>query len=127
MNKTKANIIVISLVALIAIFGYLNLSVKSELSAKKDEFLSFYQDSKKIYLLKRLKKGEKAILGSLKSIKNPIIKDRSTSKIYIFENLNLRDLNKLLKRIQGAYLPLKRIDIKRDMTNHATVTLEVAK
>jgi len=127
MNKSQANIIVLVLIAFIAVFGYLNLSVKDELSAKKEEFLEFDKSAKKIYLLKRLKKGQKAILRSLSSIKKPTVKDRGQYKVYMFENLNLRDLNKLLKRVQGAYLPLKKIEIKRDTTNHATVILEVLK
>jgi len=127
MNKNIANIILLSLVVLIAVFGYLNLSIKSEYKQKKEEYANFSKSAKEIYLIKRLKKSMPAVLSSLSSIKKPTIKDKAVSKVYIYENLNLNDLNRLLKRIQGAYLPIKKLEIKRDMTNHASVILEVAK
>jgi hypothetical protein len=127
MSKNIANIILFSLIGLIAIFGWLNLSVKDEYKTKKESYVNFEKSAKEIYLVKRLKKGMPAILSSLSSIKKPTIKDRATSKIYIFENLNLNDLNRLIKRIQGSYIPIKKLEIKRDMTNHAMVTMEVVK
>jgi len=127
MNTNKANIIIVVLVILIAIFGYLNLSVKTQLKEKKDEYVKFEESVKEIYLIKRLKKSAPAVLSSLSQIKTPMIRDRGSYKIYKFENLNINDLNRIIKRVQGAYLPIKKLEIKRDMTNHATVILEVAK
>ena len=127
MSKNVANIILVLLLSLVALFGYLNLTVKDKYKTKKIEYISFEKSAKEIYLIKRLKKGMPAVLSSLSSIKKPTIKDRATSKVYIFENLNLNDLNRLLKRIQGAYIPIKKLEIKRDMTNHAMVTMEVVK
>jgi len=127
MSNNKANIILLILVIFIAIFGYLNLSVKDQLKEKKEEFLKFENSAKEIYLIKRLKKSSSSALSSLSQIKRPTVRDRGSYKIYKFENLNLSDLHRLIKRIQGAYLPIKKLEIKRDTTNHATVILEVAK
>jgi len=127
MSKNKANIILLLLVSFIALMGYLNLSIKETYKTKRENYISFEKSAKEIYLLKRLKKGVPLVISSLTSIKRPSIKSKTTSKVYIFENLNLRDLNKLIKRIQGSYLPVKKLEIKRDTTNHAMVTLEVAK
>jgi hypothetical protein len=127
MNKNIANITLVILLSLVALFGYLNLTVKDKYKSKKIEYIAFEKSAKKIYLIKKLKRSIPAILSTLSSIKKPTVKDRTTSKVYIFENLNLNDLHKLIKRVQGAYIPIKKLEIKRDTTNHAMVTLEVLK
>jgi len=127
MSRDKANLIVLVLVVFILVFGYLNLSVKSDFENKKDEFASFQKSAKEIYLLKRLQKNKKAILNSFSSVKKPVVTDKRSSTIYEYNNLNIDALQSLLKRIQGSFLPIKKLEIKADTTNHATVVLEVAK
>jgi hypothetical protein len=127
MNKNVANVVLIILLSLVALFGYLNFTVQSEYKTKKKSYINFEKSAKEIYLIKRLKKRMSATLSSLGSIKKPTIKDRATLKIYIFENLNLNDLNRLLKRIQGSYITIKKLEIKRDTTNHAMVTMDIVK
>ena len=127
MSKNQANILLLSFLVLIAIFGYLNLSIKSEFKEKREKFITFEKSAKEIYLLKRLQKNQRAVISSLSSIKKPTVREKSNVKIYTFENLNLEKLQRLIKRIQGSFLPVKKLEIKNDMTNHATVILEVTK
>ena len=127
MSRNQANIVLIVLVLFIMIVGYLNLSSQSSLKAKKQSFEKFQQSAKEIYLVKRLKKAKSSIISRLNAVKNPTIKDRGSYKVYTYNNLNINELNTLIKKIQGSFLPINKLEIKADATNHATIMMEVLK
>ena len=127
MSKREFYIVLVVLGFLIVVFGYLNFSIKNDFKIKRDEYLNFEQNSYQIFQIKRMQKKVKATINSLKNIKQPKISKRTNSTVYSFENLNLNDLNLLLKKIKGSFLPIKKLEIKRDTTNHATIILEVAR
>lgn len=127
MSKRELYIILGVLGFLAVVFGYLNLSIKSDFKEKKEEFLKFEKNSYQIFQIKRMQKRVYENINRLKSIKQPKISKKLNSTLYTFENLNLNDLNLLLKKIKGSFLPIKKLEIKRDTTNHATILLEVAR
>ncbi len=127
MSKRELYIILGVLGFLAVVFGYLNLSIKSDFKEKKEEFLKFEKNSYQIFQIKRMQKRVYENINRLKSIKQPKISKKVNSTLYTFENLNLNDLNLLLKKIKGSFLPIKKLEIKRDTTNHATILLEVAR
>ncbi len=127
MNKKELNIILAVLGVLIVILGYLNLSVKSEYKEKKAKYLEFEKSSYEIFQIKRMQKKSKNIIKTLIAIKQPKVSKRGNRIIYQFENLNLGDLNQLLKKIKGSFVPIKSLEIKRDTTNHAMIVLEIVK
>ena len=127
MNKNQTNIILIILFVLTLIFGYLNLSIKSEYKEKKSSFISFENTSYAIFQIKKMQKKSKNIIKELSSIKQPSITKRTNSTIYLFDNLNSNTLNVLLKKIKGSFLNIKTLEIKRDTTNHAMISLEVSR
>ena len=127
MNKRELNIILSIVGVLVVILGYLNLTIKSEYKDKKAEFLEFEKSSYEIFQIKRMQKKSKNLINTLSSIKQPKVTSRSNSTIYLFDNLNINDLNQLLKKIKGSFLPIKNLEIKRDTTNHAMIALEIAK
>ena len=127
MSKRELYIILGVLGFLAVVFGYLNLSIKSDFKDKKEEFLKFEKNSYQIFQIKRMQKRVYENINRLKSIKQPKISKKVNSTLYTFENLNINDLNLLLKKIKGSFLPIKKLEIKRDTTNHATILLEVAR
>ncbi len=127
MNKNQTNITLIVLAFLVLVLGYLNLSIKSEYKDKKRDYLKFEKSSYEIFQIKKMKKNSKNTLTQLKSIKQPTITKRTNSTVYLFDNLNSSDLTAILKKIKGSFLKIKNLEIKRDTTNHAMVSLEVTK
>ena len=125
MKSTHITLLII--VVIIFIMGYLNLNIKDEYKASRENFISFQKSAKEIYSIKRMKKDKMRVIAKLKRIKNPKVREKSLSTIYTFENLNLYQLNRLLKKIKGSYLIVKHLRIERDATNHATVIVEVEK
>ena len=127
MNKRELNIILALLGVLIVILGYLNLTIKSEYKEKKANYLEFEKSSYEIFQIKKMQKKSKNLITTLSSIKQPKVTNRSNSTIYVFDNLNINDLNQLLKKIKGSFLPIKNLEIKKDTTNHAMIALEIVK
>jgi len=127
MNKNQINIILLILIALTLIFGYLNLSIKSEYKEKKSNYINFENSSYAIFQIKKMQKRSKNIINELKRIKQPSITKRVNSTVYLFDNLNSSTLNALLRKIKGSFLNIKTLEIKRDTTNHAMISLEVGR
>ena len=128
MNKNQINIIFTVLIGIILILGLLNFGVKSDYQKKQADFISFEKTAKEIAKLKKMKKRSSSSLSSLKSIKSPTKEFSKTDSIVLnFEKLTLSDLNRLIKKIQGSYLQIKKLEIKDDSTNHATLILEIVK
>ena len=127
MNKKEFNIVLAVLGFLVVVLGYLNLTIKSEYKEKKANYLEFEKSSYEIFQIKKMQKKSKNLISTLSSIKQPKVTNRSNSTIYVFDNLNTNDLNQLLKKIKGSFLPIKNLEIKRDTTNHAMIALEIVK
>lgn len=128
MNKNQINIIFAVAIGIILILGLLNFGIKADYQSKQSEFIAFEKSAKEIAKLKKMKKRVSSQLQDLKSIKAPTKEfAKPDSLVLNFENLNLADLNRLLKKIQGSYLQVRKLEIKNDSTNHATLILEIAK
>lgn len=127
MTKKQLNIIIILLGILILVFGYLNLRLVSTYQQKKESYIDFQKSSYEIFQIKRMRKRAKNTLKKLILIKKPKITKRINSTIYIFDNLNENELQRLLKKIKGSFLHIKTLEIKRDTTNHAMIAVEVLK
>jgi len=128
MNKNQITIIFASLIAIVLILGLLNFGIKSDYQKKQSDFIAYEKSAKEIAKLKKMKKRSSLELESLKSIKAPT-KEFAKGDVVVlnFENLNLLDLNRLIKKIQGSYLEIRRFEVKNDSTNHATLILEIVK
>ena len=127
MNQKQLNLILFLLVITVLVAGYFNLTIKKEYKKESKAFFAFKQEVNQIYEIKKLKQKIPHTLKTLFYIKNPKIIDKGNYKLYIFENLNLPKLNKLLRKILNSYLPINNLEIKSDATNRATVSFEVKK
>ena len=105
--------------------------VKAEYIRDKKALLSFNKEAKELVEL-RAKEGDKKrqqhFLDSLMKIKNPS-KDHSTSnsRVLEFDDLELRSLNQIIKKVQNSTLNIVKFDISRVDDGKAKVRLEIKK
>ena len=125
MSKKELNIILGILLFLVLLFIYIDSNTEKKYNILRDEVPLFEQKVHKIYELKQMEKNSRSILSQLTRIKQPNISKRGNILIYEFKNLNVDNLNSLVRKIKGSFLQIKKLKIEQDSTNHADLILEI--
>jgi hypothetical protein len=119
------------LVAFLLLFTLymMGANAKRDYFREKENLELFAQEAKSLAGLKS-KFGDKKVLErTIKSLNRIATPSRDFKKsdirVLVYENLSSSKLNTLLRKIGNSTLNLKRVEIKRQNANLATVRLEI--
>ncbi len=128
----KRFILFVALSLVLLLFVYLKKeSAKKEYLAQKVELLIFEKEAKELAVLKNKYKDKKVttrLISSLKKIKAPS-KDFTKQDVRVleFEKLDVRVLNRLIKKIQNATFVITKLEIIRESDTDAKIRVEIKK
>lgn len=104
---------------------------KDDYLAGKKELLAFEKEAEELASLKNKYKDKKVaarLISSLEKIKTPS-KDltKSDTRVLEFEDLDLRVLNRLIKKIQNTTLIISKFEIIRESDTSTKLRVEIKK